>query len=174
MKRGDIICFKGKGLVFKVLSFILGLLNKDWRKLEWKPWHMAYVDTDAGGYVGIVESVGSGVRRVVLQPCQLGEHRVYRWFDETPDQSEISKFTTEHIGFNYDIAIYFWTTLAVIIRHFFNHPIPKLLDRQFSCWELVQSFTEAMGKPIASRYDVVIITDMVKALEGKQILVKGR
>ena len=75
------------------------------------------------------------------------------------------EFFDSHINKRYDVAVYFWTALAIIIRHYFNRPIPKLLDNRFSCWELVQEFTTHCGKPVLSRYDVIILPDMLEALE---------
>ena len=77
----------------------------------------------------------------------------------------MDQFRCDYIGKPYDVAIYFWTGLAILIRHFFNHPIPKLLNDRFCCWELVQEFSEAMGKPIQSKYDVIIISDLIKKLQ---------
>jgi len=77
----------------------------------------------------------------------------------------MGKFLQGHINKKYDVAIYFFTALAIIIRHYFNRPIPKLLDQRYSCWELVQEFSIEMGKPILSRYDVVVIVDIIKALK---------
>ena len=165
IKLGDIVVFKRKGPVSFVLGGILKLFVPSW---DGKDWHTAPVskhDNERGWM--ICEALAGGVQE---NPLSLyHDYTVYRWFDEVLDQSKVNKFVADHLGKAYDVAIYFFTALAIIIRHFWNRPIPKLLDRRFSCWELTQEFTTALGKPIVSPYDVVIITDLMKALKGKEI-----
>ena len=168
MNRGYIIEFKGKGIIFQVLSALLSIFDSDWRKLKWKPWHLAIAWRRAYDGWYVLEA-RHGVEINYFSDKFLTKNtRSYQWLDEVPTTKKMNKFFEEHIGKSYDVAVYFWTSLAIIIRHYFNHPIPKLLDNRFSCWELVQEFTAAMNKPIVSCYDVVIITDIVKALKANK------
>ena len=162
---GDIVVFKRKGPVSFILGGILKLFEPSWD--AWG-WHVGFVsghDDDKGWMV--CEALAGGVAE---NPLSLyHDYKTYRWFETPPEQFRVNQFLFHYQGKPYDIAIYFWTTLAVIFRHYFNRPIPKLLDERFSCWELVQEFTMDMNKPILSRYDVIIITDLMKALKGKEI-----
>ena len=63
----------------------------------------------------------------------------------------------------YDVAVYFFTMLQYLILHFFNHPIPRLLDNRYACWELAFFFAREMGKPIQSIHKYPVITDFLKA-----------
>lgn len=163
MKCGDIIEFKRKGFVSWFLGGLLKLLKRDWD--SWG-WHLgiAWQRSWYGWY--ILEATGKGICLNWYSDAYLAQStRVWEWFDEELDPMDMSSFLKKHINKKYDVAIYFWTSLAVIIRHYFNHPIPKLLDDRFSCWELVQEFSTEMGKPIISRYNVVVIIDIIKALK---------
>ena len=164
LQLGDIVVFKRKGPVSFILGGILKLFERDWD--AWG-WHVAFVSGQDDNGWNICEALAGGVAENPLSLYQ--DYKVYRWFDEALDQLKVNKFVTSYLGKPYDIAIYFWTTLAVIIRHYWNKPISKLLDERYSCWELTQEFTMDIGKPILSRYDVVIITDIMKSLEGKEI-----
>jgi len=166
MKSGNIVAFKGTSNTFKVLSFLLSIFDSDWRKLKWKPWHLgiAWHKTSGGWWVLAAGEDGVGLKFYFSR--ELEEVRWYDWLEKPLTQKKLDKFLKGHIGKKYDIATYFWTSLAVIFRHFWNRPIPKLLDDRFSCWELVQEFAEEMGKPIVSKYDVIIIVDIIKALKG--------
>ena len=147
------------------LSRLLKVFERDWN--GWG-WHLsiAWLQGFDGWY--ILEATSDGVQMNFYDNDYLfHDTRIYKWFDEPPSLVARELFYQQHIGKRYDVAIYFWTGLAILIRHYFNRPIPKLLDQRYSCWELIQEFSTEMGKPIVSRYDVVIITDIIKALEGK-------
>lgn len=156
MEVGDIIVFKGQGLLFQCLSRLLKIFERGWDRWGW---HTAFVSRIEDGIPVICEALAQGVVENYFDADR--PHRVYKWFDQPVDPS---CFVSQHIGEKYDIAIYFWTTVAVLVRHFWNRPIPKLLDRRFSCWEVLQEFTAEMGKPIVSKYDVIILTDILKVL----------
>ena len=164
IRPGDIIMFKGNDIGYKLLSPILKLFNPDWDRWGW---HLAFTCYKLDDEWRICESIGKGVTVSLLD--MSSDFRVYRWFDVAPEPTKIIEFVSKHYGDRYDIAIYFWTALAVIIRHYINHPIPKMLDDNYSCWELVQEFTEYMNKPIISKYDVVLITDIIKVINAKLV-----
>jgi hypothetical protein len=165
MKVADIVEFKRKGFMSWFLGGLLKLFNPSW---DGYGWHLAILWQP--GYDGwyILEATGQGVRKNWYDRTYLQKNtRIWSWLDEAPLDGYMKTFLARHINKRYDVGIYFWTALAVIIRHYINRPIPKLLDDRFSCWELVQEFTSAMGKPILSPYDVVIITDIIRALKVK-------
>jgi hypothetical protein len=164
MKKGSIIECKREGFASFILGGILKRLEPAW---DGWGWHLgiAWEKGVAGWYV--LESTGKGVQLSFYSNKYLQENtRCYDWLGVEPPQDKLDRFLKRYIGKDYDIAIYFWTALAVIIRHYFNRPIPKLLDNRFSCWELVGEFCAEMGKPIVSKYDVIIISDVIRALMG--------
>jgi len=159
MKVGDIIVFKGSGLVFKILSRLLRFFEKHW---DGWGWHMAYITRiSMRGEVTIAESIGSGVRRSPL--TGKTQYRCYTWLEEV-NQRKLQAFTSKHLGENYDVAVYFWTMLQYLILHFFNHQIPRLLDNRYTCWEFVFLMTREMGKPIQSLHRYPFLTDFLEAV----------
>jgi len=60
-----------------------------------------------------------------------------------------------HLGKRDDIAIYFWTSLQYILRHYFNRRIPRLLDdrqalqRRAACWRISAIFTRRWGRGLS-------------------------
>lgn len=167
LQRGDIILYRGTGKVFRILSFALGLFDKNWRKLQWKPWHMAFVADEVANMYTIGESVSKGVTEAWLNPD--ADFRVYRWFNEEPVYLEVKMFLLDRAYCRYDLTIYLHTLVFYIIRHFFNRPIPKLLDNRYSCWELVGEFCNEMQEPIASKYDTFFITDILREIAPYQL-----
>jgi hypothetical protein len=102
-----------------------------------------------------------------LRACDPTERiRVYRWLNREPTDAQIQSYLNDVLGKRYDVAIYFWTSLQYILRHYFNRRIPRLLDDRYTCWENLCEFYEAMGKRIVSRFDCPMITDVLANLEN--------
>ena len=133
IKVGDIICFKGKGPVFTILSFLLSLCDSGWRKLKWKPWHMSIlwqIDT-LGCWILEATAPWVIINHYFWEDLK-SKTRFYHWLDKEPTRAEMDKFYNGHYEKAYDVVIYFWTSLQYLIRHFFNHRIPRLLDDRFT------------------------------------------
>ena len=162
-KRGDIVLFKGSGLVYEILSRALKFFEWNWDRWGW---HLGFVSGDSPftDVVSICESTGKGVTESYLDLTRK-DIRVYRWFDEEPRRYKVRNFVSAHLGCDYDVAQYFWTGLQYLIRHFWNRRIPRLLDSRYTCWELVFEFAEDMGKPIGSRYDCPMLVDLLKVVD---------
>jgi hypothetical protein len=158
IRPGDIIVFQGDGFLFEVLSRLLKLFERNYERWGW---HTAFVFAqDSYGWI-ICEALVGGVTTNYLDTSR--SFRVYRWFASPPWR--LREFICQYIGCRYDILLYPWTAVQYLIRHYWNRPIPRLLDNKFTCWELVAEMCESMGKPIVSKYDCPIITDILKALE---------
>jgi len=128
-------------------------------------WHLSIAWKKAGNGWYILEATGDGVEVNFYRNKYLfTDTRIYQWFATPPTRKVMDKFYREHIGKKYDVAIYFWTALQYLFRHFWNKRIPRLLDDRYTCWELVFEFCDEMGKPLGSKYDCPIITDFVKAM----------
>ena len=163
MKKADIIEFKRNGFVSKVLGNLLGLFERDWDKFGW---HVGFAWEKVTGGWYILEATSSGVSANYYHNGYLKKNvRYWEWFIDYPEQEVMGKFAHETVGKKYDVAIYFWTAVAIIARHYFNRPIPKLLDKRFSCWELVAEGCDDFDQPIVSKYDVIILTDLIKAFK---------
>jgi len=181
IRPGDNIIFKrseGFGIAL-VLSWIIKIFYPKW---DMWGWHMAVVVAPAneifvskfnrlfkaslivenGGWI-VIESTWPVVRLNNLS--LMGEYRPYRWFDEPLENPLIDSFIRKYIGWRYDVLLYFWTAAAYLFRHFWNRPIPRLLDNRYTCWELAAEFDEAMGKPVCSKYDCPILPDIQTELE---------
>lgn len=177
IKLGDIIVFKGKGLVYTILGTILKLFERDWDKWGW---HIGFLSREDPFYGWMVcEATADGVQE---NPLNDRECRNYHWLD-TPDQSKINRFVNKHLGEKYDVAVYFFTMIQYLLLrviegfqnrfipwHKFTISFPRILDDRWTCWEVLFWFCRSMGKPIqeslghtATRYPM--ITDLTKALE---------
>ena len=166
IQRGYIIEFKRTGLTSAILGSLLKLFERSW---DGWGWHLAIAWEQAYDGWNILEATEDGVEINYYSDKYLDENtRAYQWLTKVPSRKAMGEFLKSHINKKYDVAIYFWTALAIIIRHYFNHPIPKLLDDRFDCWELSAEFFAEVGEPIQSKYDVIIITDIIKALKGRR------
>ena len=163
MKRGSLIEFKRKGPVSFILGGILKLFERDW---DGWGWHLAIAWEKAYDGWYILEALHGVEANYYSQHYLDYNTRSYSWLDKVPTLKKMQVFLDSHINKKYDVAIYFWTTLQYLIRHYFNHRIPRLLDDRFTCWELVFEFCAEMDKPIGSKYDCPIITDALSAFKG--------
>ncbi|MFA5937268.1 MAG: YiiX/YebB-like N1pC/P60 family cysteine hydrolase [Candidatus Paceibacterota bacterium] len=164
LQPGDILVFKRSGPVSFILGGILKLFEKDY---DFWGWHVGFIAHYAKGWM-ICEALGNGVSLTPLSHYKPENIRVYRWLDN-PSQEKINRFVADYLGKPYDVAVYFWTALQYLLRHFWNRPIPKLLDGSFTCWELVFEFAEEMQKRIGSKYDCPLITDMLRTIKHTQV-----
>ena len=165
LKSGYIIEFRRKGFTGIVLGGLLKLFEPSW---DGWGWHLA-IAWEKGYQEGwlLLEATAGGVMCNFYEDCFLERNtRSWKWLDEIPTRAKKDKFFETHILRHYDIASSFWLVVQYLIRHYFNHRIPRLLDDRFSCWELVFEFCEEMGKPIASKYDCPILIDLLKNFEG--------
>jgi len=160
MQTGDIILFKGEGFLFKVLSGILCLVDKEWRQRKFKPWHVAFVSRFWDGQPVICEALIGGVQENILDDKR--EYKSYHWLEIPVDPHD---FVDSHLGLKYDVAQYLFTSLQYLIRHFWNRRIPRLLDNSYTCWELVAEFVRDNGKPFQVIYDCPTINDIVRVLD---------
>ena len=170
VEPGDILIFKRnpKDLASRILSWLLKRFERDWDRWGWHTGHISAVLSH--GTIVTAEATGDGVQAITYPSLEsLGEVRVYRWLDE-PNLDDLKTFTEEHLGRDYDVACYFWTSLQYLILHLFNHPMPRILDDKYTCWELVCAMARAMGKPLQPIHKYPLITDMVKVLETSRIV----
>jgi hypothetical protein len=170
MQPSDTLLFQGTDSVFKFFSFFLTIFEpvwRQWKKARWLPWHCAKAWIKGYQAWGILEATAEGMRLNWYSIAELKKHaRAYRLFETPPPPDQMDVFLKEIIGKPYDVAIYFWTSLQYLIRHYFNHRIPRLLDDRYTCWEGNEKFDSEFGKPWGSPYDCVMITDFMKTVEG--------
>ena len=180
MTVGDIVVFKGEGFLFKVLSGILCLFDSEWRRREFKGWHVAFVSRFWDNHPIICEALAGGVTENFLETDR--ELKVYQWFDYPVDPHD---FVDSHMGKKYDVAVYFHTMIQYLLLkgvewfqkkfipwHEFTISLPRILNDRYTCWENTFWFCRAMGKPIqeseglsATRYPM--ITNLLRALENE-------
>jgi hypothetical protein len=160
---GDFVVVDGAGPAFTVLSGTLGVFDEDWKNLERKPWHTAFLSkavynvedeecehpewwvSEAKGGVGITESRLDSFKEPYL---------VFRWFDTPPDAAEVKDFIDEYRGEKYDS---FWGYLFVIIWYFWKW-WPFIIDKNWYCWEWLWFFALRFGKPIDNVHKYPLIT----------------
>jgi len=169
IRTGDLVEFKRRGPVSAVLGGLLHLIDRSWD--AWG-WHLAVIweKSDLGDGWYIMEALSGGVETNYYSMEDIRTRcRVYHWLDQEPDAKSQSKFLKGHLGKDYDVAVYFWTSLQYLIRHFINRRIPRLLDERFTCWELMATWCDFMGKPVHSKYDCPMISDIIKKIQGSRI-----
>jgi hypothetical protein len=165
IRAGQIVLFKGKGLVFSILSLLIAIVDSNWRGRKWKPWHCGILwRKDTGGWY-VFEGYAPRSRLHFYANADLKDARFYNW---VPFYPKAEVFLETHIDKPYDVAIYFWTGVQYLIRHYLNHRIPRLLDDRYTCWELISEYASFMGKPVQSRFDCPMIPDILKAIEKKE------
>lgn len=165
LRHGDIILFKGSGPVFWFFSLLLCLLEPGWRKLNWRPWHMAVAWDKTGTGWQCFEGYAPVSRLHTYTEAELrGRCRFYRRLDPEPSYLDSQTFLINHVGKPYDVAVYFFTSLGYLLRHYWGKPIPYFMDNRFSCWELVYHWQDDMGQPLAGKYDFPLITDFLKVV----------
>lgn len=158
IKIGDIICWRGKGLTFRILSTTLSFFDPTWRKRKWKPWHTAFIyGQDKENDWLICEATVPCVRTMplsILEQIYGKNYKVYPWFDQPFTNGQLESFVKEHLGCQYDVGIYFLTIAQELVAHWYHISIPRLLNSSYSCWELVEEFCDFFGKPWHSTHDV--------------------
>jgi len=158
---------KKGGIVANTLGFCLRAFEPWW---DGWGWHLSILVSKGDNGCFLLEATGNGVDINYYTFEQLKDTRVYDWLGREPTRKEWREFIKAHKGKKYDVGIYFWSGLQYLIRHFFNHKIPRLLDDRYTCWELVFEFARDMDKPFdsvyESKYDCPLITDFIRAMES--------
>ncbi len=182
MRRGDIVEFKRKGFVSKVLGGLLKLFERDWDGWGWHlaiAWDKAY----EGWY--ILEATAMGQKINYYSDEHLAQNsRSWEWLDKIPTQKQMGKFLESHIDKAYDVTIYAHTIIQYLLLraiewfqnkfipwHKFTISLPHVLNERYSCWELTFNFCRFMGKPVqesiglsSTRYP--LISDFLKAIKS--------
>jgi hypothetical protein len=177
MKLYDIICWKGNGILFRVLSFLLGLFDSRWRKRAFKPWHMAIVcGRYADGDWKIFEATSPRCRVLplsVLDNLYKRPYKIYHWFDNPPSIYDVEQFVNDRVGAKYDALVYVFTVIQKIFDRLFGMDLPRLLDSSYTCWELVEEFCNCMGKPWYSththEHKYPLISDFLKEADKNEV-----
>ena len=164
MKIGDVIAFPGNGLIFKVLSRILWLFNRWWDR---KHWHLAIAWESAESGWWVMEADAKGVQ-INFKPDEvLNKCKILSFLKKVPGKKKRKQFKDSHLGLSYDAAVYFLTMIQYLVLHFFNRPLPRILDNRFTCWELAEEWCVFNGKPWTTwgrTHKYPIITDALQAL----------
>jgi len=171
LQPGDILVFKRneRSRTARVLGWVLQHMEHDWDGWGWHTGYVRRVMED--GSIETVESLrGQGVENVQYPDFQsLGDVRIYRWFDDL-DDNLLETFTMMHVGEDYDIACYFWTSLQRLLEPVIHHLIPRIINQRYTCWELVCDMAQAMDKPLQPVRQYPLIADMERVLEPARIV----
>jgi hypothetical protein len=166
---GTQVVFSGDGLLFKVLSTALGWVDKDYRRLSPRPWHVGFVSRwhPTLGWM-ICEATGKGVQENPLAIYDPRYYGLYKWFEKPLNQDSISIFLQQYLGLPYDgFWGYIWITIATLFNKIFHKNIGVWKDDRLLCWELFEEFDEFMEKPICKFNQTSTISDIMKALNGR-------
>ena len=159
---GDFVLFDGNGLTFKIFSRLLGHYDKSWKSLYIKPWHTAFLtrkDEEGNWYIGEANSKLGVKESLLTEYDYLGiGYDVFHWFDTPPDESDVQRFMDAYDGLKYSV---FWGYLFTIIWFYWRW-FPRIVERQYMCWEFLYCFAETFGKPIDLEYEYPFITVIMK------------
>jgi hypothetical protein len=164
VRPGDIILCDSAGPLAACLSFMISVFDSDWRNLQRKPWHVRFVSKGVGLNATVCEALSPVVCERRLTSIPILKQRAYRWFDDGIQQEWLDRWVYAHCGLRYDVLIYFWTAIVYLARAVWNRYIPRLLDDRYTCWELVMEMCEDAGKPMHSKRDCPLITDLCQAI----------
>lgn len=167
IRPGDNLVFKrGTWGIASLLSLLIKVFYPRWDRWGW---HMAvvvaYDNIDKNWLV--LEAAWPRVR--INRLSRMGEFRAYRWLDEQPPPDRVERFVDEHVGCRYDIPVYVLTFLAFLTRRI-GFDFPRVIDRGYTCWELVYCFDDEMGKDISSDYNYPMITDFLEGVDQNGLL----
>lgn len=169
MYTGVIILWTKNGLLANFLSFLLGLVYKDWRVRKWKPWHVGFIvkQLDTGEIV-TCQAMAGGVHQVTYDSVQdLGDCRLYRYIlQAVPDKVEY--YASLITGKSYDKLVYFWTILSVISTKLFGHSF-RVTNKMKMCWEVVDGLCRYEGLPLQPLDEPVLINKILNKIEKYQI-----
>ena len=163
VRVGCIVEFQRSFKFFSVSGFLGGLLKLFNRKWDGYGWHVAWVTSVEDGNIKIIEAAPGGVREVHIDSHFYKDDRNYRFWDLglEPTPQDVKAIVKKHEGLPYNYESYFWIALVYIFRHYWNRPIPKLLDNQYLFWELVINILRDLDKPIGQGdYDLPLLTDL--------------
>jgi hypothetical protein len=161
---GTQVLFDGDGILFKILSTILGWVEPDYRKLNPKPWHVGVISRyDVGKGWMVLEATGKGVQENNLNLYDSRFYKLYNWFNYPVDPIKRNLFLSEHMFCPYDGLAYVWVTGAVLLSKV-GINLGRWKNNSFMCWELLEEFDEEMGKPLCKENRTITIVDIWRQL----------
>lgn len=151
LKTGTLLCWRGDGFLFQLLSSVLSIFDSTWRNRTWKPWHMAMIvgRTQTNDW-RVFEATMPRTRTMPLSTLEKiygQDYRAYEWFALELPQDAVDKWVADRQGAKYDVLIYFLTIAQYLIRKWTKKQMPRLLDEAYDCWELAEEFCECFGRP---------------------------
>ena len=158
VRPGDVALFQGTGPAFQILSRVLKWAEPKWDRWGW---HMAVVVDVEGDRALILEGTAPCSRTTWVELASW-DVRFYRWLDVQVEHARIAGFVQTHTGRRYDVVVYVLTVLARLLRAV-NLDFPRVINRAYTCWELVWEFTDDCGCEITDEYHYPLLTDFLRA-----------
>lgn len=166
---GAAVFWKGKGFLFIILSFLLGLFYSDWRHRKWRPWHVGFIVKVSEDSIVTCEAVQKGVSYVEYESLEdMGDCRIYEWTNDIND-FDIDVWVSRHIDLPYDSWGYVWTLVGGIAMKLFKKPF-RVVNKPKFCWEVMSELYRNMGKEIQPAEEPVLINKMIWRVESCQRL----
>ncbi len=165
IKAGDSIVWKGGGAVFAVLSWMLWVFDRSWRKRTWKPWHTGFVvKVFPEGEIVTSQAIGTGIHTLTYETAQeMGDCRIYRWLTG-PDQDKIEEYARDHEREHYDYIGYVWDAFGNLSMYILHYPF-RVVDNAKFCWEHASEFNRWMGREVQPEDEPCNIARMMNAWE---------
>jgi len=167
LRPGDPILDKGKGPIFIILSFILGLFDKNWRQRKWKPWHMKTAIRKVKDGWFVIEALAGGVQGNLYTLEELtANSRAYRWCDE-PSRAQIKAFKEKYVGYPYDVTAYFGTVFGYLFQKITGKSF-RIIDQEHTCWENGCAAQRMFGNELQPNEEYPVISEIVNRLEASK------
>jgi hypothetical protein len=181
MEPGYTVAFKGTGFSFRVLSFVLSVVEPKWRKRKWKPWHLATASrkVKAGTRLSTGErTTEDGWLLIEAASPETGEYfhsmrelenmtKAYKWLDNPPSPRRIKQFKDIYLGYPYGVLSYFGVIFSYICRKWFRIKW-RIMDTEHMCWEVNSFFHRYMGKQYQMIWEYPMIHSIIRKLEAEQ------
>ena len=156
---GDILIFKGRGIAYKTLSYLLRKLKEpNW---DGWGWHMApVISRETRPYLQI-KYMDAQWPRLKITTLRLADKvRCYRVFDTEPPADKVKLFVDRVLGRSYDVMVHFWTMLALFLRPRIN--VPRIINRFYDCWECTFEALDQWGIDITWTWEYPWLTDFLR------------
>jgi len=181
MEPGYTVAFKGTGVTFRVLSFILSIAEPKWRKRKWKPWHLATASekieagtqlpngetTNEDGWL-LIEAVEPSTGEYFHSTKELEtKTKAYKWLSTPPSLERMEQFKEVYLGYPYGVLSYIGVVFSYISKKWFRIKW-RIMDTEHMCWEVNSFFMRFMAKPYLPIWEYPMIHQIIEKVELEQ------
>jgi hypothetical protein len=154
LKRGDILEFAGNRKKWSLSGVLAAILRRCSPKWSGWGWHLAIVMLRLHNEYMILEATPQGAQLRLLSSIH-GDFNIHRFLSYEPHINTMLKAARTLSGARYDYLAYIWTAIYILTG---GH-IPRIIDRRYTCWELVYYVYDLIGCPLCQEWQYPTICD---------------